>query len=71
MDVQQAKLVNENIGCFDKSAYVLIRFVFDNSEILKNKSLYYRVNAEHVAVKHDLDIKVVKLVTVRNFVTIG
>jgi len=63
LNIQQAKLVDEDVGCFDESTNELIRLVLNKLEVFENVSLHNRVNTEQVAVEHDFDVIQVKLVT--------
>ena len=63
LNIQQAKLVDEDVGCFDESTNEFVRLVLNKLEVFENVSLHNRVNTEQVAVKHDFDVIQVKLVT--------
>ena len=63
LNIQQAKLVDEDVGGFDESTNELVRLVLYKLEVFENVSLHNRVNTEQVAVEHDFDVIQVKLVT--------
>ena len=62
LNIEQAKLVDEDVCCFDESTNELIRLVFNKFKVFEDVSLHNRVNAEQVTVEHNFDVVQVKLV---------
>ena len=56
LNVQQTKLVDEDVCCLDESANELVRLVFYKFKVFEHISLYNCVNAEQVAEIHDFDV---------------
>ena len=56
LNVQQTKLVDEDVCCLDKSANELVRLVFYKFKVFEHISLYNCVNAEQVAEIHYIDV---------------